>query len=69
MYSMKEFDFKAHGAFFAFSNEQFNEQKKDGVEYTHLFSGLIAPKNTAKELLEVLTAFYDNEKKTRLETD
>lgn len=43
---------KKHGAFFAFSNEQFDEQKKEGIIYVSLGAGLIAPKATFKELLE-----------------
>lgn len=42
------------GAFFAFSDKQYEEQKspdKDKLDYTHLFGGLICPKDTAKQLL------------------
>lgn len=43
-----------HGAFWAFSDKQFNEQKKDGVRYVSCGAGLIAPKdnidNFTKEL-------------------
>ena len=40
-----------HGGFFAFSNKQFDEAKKDGIKYVSLGSGLIAPKKNAKQLL------------------
>lgn len=33
MYQTKHFDFKAYGAFFAFGQKQFDEQKVEGVEY------------------------------------
>ncbi len=39
------------GAFFAFSNEQFNEAKKEGVEYCHVTAGLICPVGNTSELL------------------
>jgi len=35
--------FKNTGSFFAFSTDQFREQKKEGVKYTHLGAGLICP--------------------------
>ncbi|TXK94591.1 hypothetical protein BMR05_12615 [Methylococcaceae bacterium HT4] len=35
--------FDKYGAFFAFSNNQFNEQKKEGVIYEGLASGMVAP--------------------------
>ncbi len=41
-----------HGGFFAFSNKQFNEKKKDGVKYVSLYGGLIAPKENVKQLLK-----------------
>lgn len=42
------------GAFFAFSNKQFEEAKKKGVEYVSLGMGMIVPKNNAKNLVERL---------------
>ena len=42
------------GAFYAFSNKQFDEQKVDGVEYANMRGGLICPKENAKELMETL---------------
>lgn len=42
------------GAFFAFSNKQFNEAKKDGIKYVSLSSGLICPKDNVKTLIEGL---------------
>ena len=34
---------KKNGGFFAFNNDQFNKNKKDGVKYCRLYSGLIVP--------------------------
>ncbi|MDC5842190.1 hypothetical protein OPW33_22955 [Vibrio europaeus] len=42
------------GAFFAFSNKQFDEAKKKGIEYVSLGMGMIVPKNNAKQLVERL---------------
>ena len=35
--------FNNTGAFFAFSDTQFDEKKKNGVKYAHLGAGLICP--------------------------
>lgn len=50
--------FKKHGAFFAFSNKQFDEQKVEGVKYVNLGIGMIAPKDTYKALLDELDEIY-----------
>ena len=44
----------ATGAFFAFSKEQFYEQKTDGVRYVNLGAGMVAPKEDAGRLVEAL---------------
>ncbi len=44
----------AMGAFFAFSSEQFDQNKQEGVVYCNLGAGLIAPKETAKALIDGL---------------
>lgn len=44
--------FDKEGAFFAFSNEQLDEHKIEGVKYVSLGYGLIAPKENAKRLME-----------------
>lgn len=46
--------FEKYGAFFAFSQKQFDEQKKEGVTYTNLGVGLIAPKGTGKQIMDEL---------------
>lgn len=39
---------KKYGAFFAFSNKQFDEQKQESVKYASLGAGLICPVEHAK---------------------
>jgi len=39
-----------YGAFFAFSNKQFEESRKEGVKYVDLGAGLIAPQGTGKKI-------------------
>lgn len=41
---------KDTGAFFAFSNQQFDEQKVEGIKYVSMGAGLICPKERAPEL-------------------
>ena len=45
---------ESNGAFWAFGNKQFEEQKKDGVEYVSLGGGLCCPKENAKAVVEGL---------------
>ena len=42
--------FNRTGSFFAFGQDQFNEQKKEGIKYVSLGAGLICPKETCEEL-------------------
>lgn len=47
--------YKEHGAFFAFSDKQFDEQKDPNLtpkDYTHIFAGLVCPKNNADKLIQ-----------------
>ncbi len=46
--------FEELGAFFAFSNKQFEEAKKDGVEYCRIVAGLICPVENASQLVKRL---------------
>ena len=46
--------FTQYGAFFAFSQKQMDEQKKDGVIYVSVGAGLIAPKSNAANLVLAL---------------
>ena len=41
---------KENGGFFAFSDRQFNENKKEGVKYVRMYGGLIAPKENVKAI-------------------
>ncbi|CDT13571.1 DUF7659 family protein [Vibrio crassostreae] len=43
--------FNETGTFFAFSNQQFDEAKKEGVKYASLGMGLICPVDNAKQLM------------------
>jgi len=69
---------ESNGAFFAFSNRQFDEAKKEGVTYVNMGMGLIAPKENAdavfkglekihKEARESVLAKYDKEEIIRYE--
>ena len=42
--------FDKHGAFFAFSNAQYNEKAKENEKYTSLGAGLICPVSAIKNL-------------------
>jgi hypothetical protein len=53
------------GAFFAFSNKQFDEQKKDGIDYVAMGSGLICPKPNTAELMQGIESIN----KTGIEAD
>lgn len=44
--------FEELGVFFAFSNEQFQEQKQEGVKYSHLGSGTICPTANVAEFIK-----------------
>jgi len=45
-----------HGVFFAFSEEQFKEQKKDDVVYVSLGAGGYAPKSSALQFVNAMAA-------------
>jgi hypothetical protein len=42
------------GAFFAFNEDQFQEKRKVGVDYTNLGNGLICPQSSSSQLFEDL---------------
>lgn len=56
--------FSDNGAFFAFSNEQFNKAKVEGVKYTSVGSGLICPSENVKALLDLLDSIHEQGIKT-----
>lgn len=43
--------FNETGTFFAFSNKQYEDGKKEGVEYASLGAGIICPKENVKALV------------------
>jgi hypothetical protein len=47
-----------NGAFFAFSDEQLDESKQEGVVYVSLGMGLIAPKENASKIIEGLESIH-----------
>ena len=51
--------FNDAGAFFAFSNTQFDEAKTEGVKYVQLGAGLISPKENAEALTKRLDTIYE----------
>jgi hypothetical protein len=44
--------FKEMGVFFAFSNQQFDEQKKENVKYISMGAGTICPQENVKEFIK-----------------
>jgi hypothetical protein len=52
--------FEENKAFFAFGQDQFNEQKIDGIEYVSMGAGLICPKENAKRLDNQLKDAYQS---------
>jgi hypothetical protein len=50
--------FKSTGAFFAFSNKQFDEHKIEGIKYASMGSGMICPKESVKDLRNGLDSIY-----------
>lgn len=48
------------GAFFAFSDRQFNEQKKEGVKYTSCGMGMICPRENVDQLIKDLDEAINN---------
>ena len=65
-YKKREFNFKEKGAFFAFSDSQFEEGKKEGVDYVHVVGGLICPKEHAKTIWKDFGDFAIKESKREL---
>jgi hypothetical protein len=59
--------FKDTGSFFAFSKGQFEEQKKEGVEYVNMSAGLIAPKEQSKKVYDALQQIFKDAVKQDLE--
>jgi len=51
--------FEQFGAFFAFSNEQFYKQKKEGVKYVNYGAGLLLPKENADKFTQEFNKITD----------
>lgn len=47
--------FDSLGAFFAFSNKQFEEKQKEGVKYISMGCGMITPEKNVKQLIDGLS--------------
>jgi hypothetical protein len=58
--------FNETGSFFAFSNKQLDEKKKEGVVYTNLGAGLICPKGKASFVFEMLEKIEKEEISNRV---
>lgn len=48
-----------NGAFWAFSNKQFDEQKKPGVKYVQLMNGLVCPDENALAVMQGMIEIGD----------
>tara|TARA_A100001201_G_scaffold142046_1_gene139139 strand:+ start:1552 stop:1953 length:402 start_codon:yes stop_codon:yes gene_type:complete len=59
---------KNNGAFFAFNDQQFKEQKKQNTIYVNIGVGLICPKNNAKTLKKELDDLNKKAIKKQMET-
>ena len=47
-----------HGAFFAFSNAQFEEKRVEGVEYVRNLNGMVMPKESKFQLIKEMNEIY-----------
>jgi hypothetical protein len=52
--------FNETGAFFAFSNKQFNEQKQEGKTYVNCGAGMLCPKENVQSLIDGLDEIAKN---------
>ena len=50
--------FNKYGVFFAFSNKQFDEAKKEGVKYVSMKIGMIWPEKNVENFINELDACY-----------
>lgn len=55
-----------NGAFFAFSDKQFEESKKEGVKYYSLGSGMLCPKDNVNKVVTGLARIYEEGRQQRL---
>ena len=59
--------FNHAGAFFAFSKNQLEENQVEGIDYCHLSSGLICPKDKASWLVDEISIIAENAIKQDIE--
>lgn len=55
------------GVFFAFGNKQFDEQKKEGVEYVSMGAGMICPKKNVQSFIDGHSELVKNGRKKDIE--
>ena len=55
----------ANGAFFAFTEQQYNDEALPGVEYKRLYAGMLCPSDNVKTVMDELDNLSDE--KTRWE--
>jgi hypothetical protein len=56
----KQFSFSSFGGFFAFGDDQFDQNKIGNAPFVHLGMGLYSSKSNAKELIEAFKSFSKN---------
>ena len=56
---------KEYGVFFAFSTAQYEERRKEGVEYVPYIGGMLIPKHHYKEFLEKLNKLFKDAKQAK----
>jgi hypothetical protein len=49
----------ANGAFFAFTEQQYNDEALPGVEYKRLYAGMLCPSNNVKTVMDGLDSLND----------
>jgi hypothetical protein len=59
--------FKKYGAFFAFSQQQIEEGREEGVEYVSLGSGLVCPAHFAEKVLQEIDSLHAEYVKSDIE--
>ncbi len=59
--------YEEFGCFYAFSNKQFLEQRKEGVKYAQFGSGLIGPADKGQEILTAIENAITKGAQARLE--
>jgi hypothetical protein len=64
----KQFPFEKYGGFFAFGNEQFDNNKIGTAPFVHITAGLYCAKSSADELVKNLNMFSKNKNKFVKET-